>query len=175
MMKEGGFSFAVTQNKHPTDEPTSSKADNDTDVNEASLETGVIGFIGITSPPQIFYIFQRESWGMGYATEALRAFVEAYWTRQRGSDGTECGPDGGRRFSSRREGSSEVGGGRWHGEEKGEGFGDVLLEAHVHDGNVGSETVLRRCGFEFAWETVTSAHGRDDVRCMVYRIERPMA
>ncbi|KAK0369825.1 hypothetical protein CLIM01_12818 [Colletotrichum limetticola] len=143
MMKEGGFSFAVMQRNYPTDEHTNKTA-----------EAAVIGFIGITSPPQIFYIFQRASWGMGYATEALRAFLGAYWARRRGPD------------------SSEVEGGRWYGEEKGEGLGNVL-EAHVHDGNVGSETVLRRCGFEFAWETVTSAHGRDDVRCMVYRIERP--
>ncbi|KAI3539960.1 hypothetical protein CABS03_02375 [Colletotrichum abscissum] len=141
MMKEGGFSFAVMQRNHPTDEQTNKTA-----------EAAVIGFIGITSPPQIFYIFQRASWGMGYATEALRAFLGAYWARRRGPDGTDCGPDGGRRLSSRPEDSSE---------------------AHVHDGNVGSETVLRRCGFEFAWETVTSAHGRDDVRCTVYRIERP--
>ncbi|KAK1726033.1 uncharacterized protein BDZ83DRAFT_617713 [Colletotrichum acutatum] len=167
MIKEGGFSFAVMQRNHPTDEQTS-EPDNDTDENEASAEARVIGFIGITSPPQIFYIFQRASWGLGYATEALRAFLGAFWARQRGPDGTDCGPDGERRLSSRPEG---IEGGRWHGEEEGR-FGDVL-EAHVHDGNVGSETVLRRCGFEFAWETVTSAHGRDDVRCMVYRIERP--
>ncbi|KAK1719271.1 hypothetical protein BDP67DRAFT_175638 [Colletotrichum lupini] len=170
MMKEGGFSFAVMQRNYPTDEQTK-KTDNDTEANEVTAEAAVIGFIGITGPPQIFYIFQRASWGMGYATEALRAFLGAYWARRRGPDGTDCGPDGGRRSSSRPEDSSEVGGGRWHEQEEGR-FGNVL-EAHVHDGNVGSETVLRRCGFEFAWETVTSAHGRDDVRCMVYRIERP--
>ncbi|KAK1528153.1 acetyltransferase [Colletotrichum paranaense] len=171
MMKEGGFSFAVMQRNHPTDGQTK-KTDNDTEANEVTAEAAVIGFIGITSPPQIFYIFQRASWGMGYATEALRAFLGAYWARRRGPHGTDCVPDGGRRLFSRPEDSSEVEGGRWYGEEKGEGLGNVL-EAHVHDGNVGSETVLRRCGFEFAWETVTSAHGRDDVRCMVYRIERP--
>ncbi|KAK1500301.1 hypothetical protein CABS01_10025 [Colletotrichum abscissum] len=139
------------QRNHPTDEQTN-KTDNDTEANEVTAEAAVIGFIGITSPPQIFYIFQRASWGMGYATEALRAFLGAYWAR-------------------RPEDSSEVGGGRWHEQE--EGRSGNVLEAHVHDGNVGSETVLRRCGFEFAWETVTSAHGRDDVRCTVYRIERP--
>ncbi|KAK1689037.1 GNAT domain-containing protein [Colletotrichum godetiae] len=169
MMKEGGFSFALSRN-YPTEERINNN-DNDSecdmDRNDEVVKAKVIGFIGITSPPQIFYIFQRESWGRGYATEALRAFLGAYWAAGKEvSDGGANGPDGRRSLSSTPENETQR---VWHGEEE---LCDVL-EAPVHDGNVGSQTVLRRCGFEFAWETVTSAHGRDDVRCMVYRIERP--
>ncbi|KAK1634276.1 GNAT domain-containing protein [Colletotrichum phormii] len=168
MMKEGGFSFAVTRNCTIEERIDSNDNDSECDIdrNDEVVKAKVIGFIGITSPPQIFYIFQRESWGRGYATEVLRAFLGAYWAGRKISGGGANGPDGRRSPSSSPEKEAQR---VWHGEEE---LGDVL-EAHVHDGNVGSEMVLRRCGFEFAWETVTSAHGRDDVRCMVYRIERP--
>lgn len=59
MLRPGSFAVAVTL-KEPTDR-------------------SVIGFLGIIRPPAIFYIYGRATWGQGYATEALRAFVAAYW------------------------------------------------------------------------------------------------
>lgn len=39
----------------------------------------VIGFVGITQPPEVFYIFDEEYWGRGYATDALQTFLNTYW------------------------------------------------------------------------------------------------
>ncbi|KAE8328012.1 GNAT domain-containing protein [Aspergillus sergii] len=44
---------------------------------------GFIGWIGTwrTDPlPEVGFIFHRSTWGLGFATEALRAFVELYWS-----------------------------------------------------------------------------------------------
>ncbi|KAK1845629.1 acetyltransferase [Colletotrichum chrysophilum] len=140
MMKPGMFSFAVVL---PLPAPSMKRM--------KGGEGRSFGSVGITSPPQIFYIFARESWGMGYATEALRAFLEEYWERFPGGLKTEA--DSGA-----------------HGVEKNEG-GD-FLEAHVHDGNVGSENVLRKCGFEVVREGKTTAHGVE-VGTQIYRLNRP--
>ncbi|KAE8140467.1 GNAT domain-containing protein [Aspergillus pseudotamarii] len=43
---------------------------------------GFIGWVGTwkTDPlPEVGFIFHRSTWGLGFATEALRAFVELYW------------------------------------------------------------------------------------------------
>lgn len=58
-LRPGSFVFAVT-------------------VKEAA-EGPVIGFLGLLRPPAVFYLYGRASWGRGYATEALRGFVAAYW------------------------------------------------------------------------------------------------
>ncbi|EQB46564.1 hypothetical protein CGLO_14393 [Colletotrichum gloeosporioides Cg-14] len=145
MMKPGMFSFAVIL-PLPFHAPSPASHEKD----EEGGKGQVIGFLGITSPPQIFYIFSRGSWGTGYATEALRAFLGEYWGRFPGGLKTEAG-------------SGSV------GVEKDEG-GD-FLEAHVHDGNVGSENVLRKLGFEVVREGKTVAHGVE-VRMQVYRLNR---
>ncbi|KAH9240270.1 hypothetical protein K456DRAFT_1041644 [Colletotrichum gloeosporioides 23] len=142
MMKTGMFSFAVVL---PLPAPSQEK-------NEEG-EGQVIGFVGITSPPQIFYIVARASWGTGYATEALRAFLGEYWGRFPGGLETEAGSE------------TEAG-------EMEKGAGGDFLEAHVHDGNVGSEKVLRKCGFEAVREGKTMAHGFK-VGTQVYRLNRP--
>ncbi|KAF3810058.1 hypothetical protein GCG54_00002509 [Colletotrichum gloeosporioides] len=146
MMKTGMFSFAVIL-PLPFHAPSPASHEKD----EEGGKGQVIGFLGITSPPQIFYIFSRGSWGTGYATEALRAFLGEYWGRFPGGLKTEAG-------------SGSV------GVEKDEG-GD-FLEAHVHDGNVGSENVLRKLGFEVVREEKTMAHGVE-VGTQVYRLNRP--
>lgn len=103
----------------------------------------VIGFLGITSPPEIFYIFDEAHWGKGYATEALRAFLDAYWTRF--PEGLPGVP-------------TEI---------------RDVLEAQVHEGNVASEGILAKCGFVHVGDGVTDAHGRNDVPQKIFRLERP--
>lgn len=150
MTRTGMFSFAVTLPPPTTTSPSL--------VADGKGGGQVIGFVGITSPPQIFYIFARESWGRGYATEALRTFLEEYWGRFPGGLKTEAG--------SGLMGETKVG--EMEEEEEGRHF----LEAHVHDGNVGSVNVLQKCGFEIVREGKTMAHGVE-VGTQIYQLNRP--
>ncbi|KAK2778727.1 hypothetical protein CKAH01_11653 [Colletotrichum kahawae] len=115
------------------------------------MRTGMFSFA-------IFYIFARESWGRGYATEALKTFLEEYWGRFPGGLKTEAG--------SGLMGETKVG--EMEEEEEGRHF----LEAHVHDGNVGSVNVLQKCGFEVVREGKTMAHGVE-VGTQIYQLNRP--
>jgi len=118
MMKEDMLSFTIELST-PDSVSTS----------EHGVQGSVIGFIGITSPPEIFYIFDEQYWGKGYATEALRAFLDTYWaTYPTGLPGV----------------SNEI---RHH------------LEAHVHEGNIASEKILAKMGFLKFGEAETGAHG----------------
>lgn len=47
----------------------------------------LIGAVGrhIPEPPECAYIFRLEEWAKGYATEALKAWLVAYWTLPRNS------------------------------------------------------------------------------------------
>ncbi|ROW07758.1 hypothetical protein VMCG_03434 [Cytospora schulzeri] len=126
MMAEDRFSFAIVL---PDAEPPS----------EHDI---VIGFIGITEPPEVFYMFDDKYWGGGFATEALQSFLETYW----------------KAFPSGLEGVDEE-------------TRDVL-EAHVHNGNDGSEHVATKCGFLHVSDGSTSSHGRK-VGQKIFRLQRP--
>jgi RimJ/RimL family protein N-acetyltransferase len=39
----------------------------------------VIGIVGAIRTPEVGYIFHKDSWGKGYATEALAAFMPLLW------------------------------------------------------------------------------------------------
>ena len=138
MMKENMLSFAVVL-VNPTQEGQS----NGLSPSAAQRHELVIGFIGITSPPSLFYIFDEKFWGNGYATEALRAFLQTYWERY---------PDG---FIG---GSDDVKG--------------KYLEASVAHGNTGSESVVRKCGFVLVGEDTMHGNGRS-APTKVYRLLRP--
>jgi RimJ/RimL family protein N-acetyltransferase len=45
----------------------------------------VIGSIGVHYyyPPEFGYILAQATWGQGYATEAVRAFLRVYWALER--------------------------------------------------------------------------------------------
>jgi RimJ/RimL family protein N-acetyltransferase len=70
MTQQGLFSFAVELL-----EPNSLLNPGD-----ELQQSQVIGFVGIASPPEIFYIFDDHYWGKGLATEALTAFLKSYWS-----------------------------------------------------------------------------------------------
>jgi RimJ/RimL family protein N-acetyltransferase len=40
----------------------------------------VIGLIGAVRAPEVGYMLNRDYWGRGYATEAMRAFMPLFWT-----------------------------------------------------------------------------------------------
>lgn len=102
----------------------------------------VVGFIGITQPPEVFYIFDDKYWGSGFATEALRSFLETYWkTFPSGLDNVD------------------------------EELRDVL-EAHIHNGNDGSERVATKCGFVHVSDDIETAHGRQ-IGKKIFRLRRP--
>ncbi|KAI9834797.1 MAG: hypothetical protein M1819_002883 [Sarea resinae] len=91
-------------------------------VEEQGNDGVVIGFMGVHQYPLMGYVFQRESWGKGYATEALRGWLDAYWQldeRQRQQSGQEG--DG--------------------GEE------EDYVEARTLVDNVASQKVLGKAGF----------------------------
>ncbi|KAK8018806.1 hypothetical protein PG991_007996 [Apiospora marii] len=106
---------------------------------ESTENTPAIGFIGITRPPEIFLIFGRAR----YATEALEAFLAAYWSKfPNGLQG--MGPE----------------------------HKDVL-QAHVVDENSGSSRVLEKVGFKQIGTVVGQIGDRTDVLERVYEIRRP--
>ncbi|KAI1771176.1 acyl-CoA N-acyltransferase [Hypoxylon cercidicola] len=90
-----------------------------------------IGRGGITRPdqllgwPEVGYIFKKEVWGQGYATEFLKALVSFWWTLPRSE--TELGVD-----------AQSV---------DGPGEAPEMLSAIVDKENIGSQRVLEKVGF----------------------------
>ena len=105
----------------------------------------VIGACGGGVLPEIGYMFNRSYWGNGYATEALQGFLELYWKTY---------PDG---FPG------------LEGEERNFLFGTT------HPDNLASQTVLKKCGFEFWKEKeLEDKYDKDSkIKLYVYRLWRP--
>lgn len=82
----------------------------------------VIGICGGHDLPEVGYLWNESFWGHGYGTEALQAFVQAYW---------ETYPEG------------------FHGLEDDR---KDFLSAWSHEGNNASHSVLRKSGFELVKE-----------------------
>lgn len=80
--------------------------------------------------PEIGYSFHPSVWGKGIATEAIGGLVKTYW---------ETFPDGHPCLG---------------GEEK------MYLEGHTDRGNLASQAVLRKNGFEF-WKEVEETESVD--------------
>jgi ribosomal-protein-alanine N-acetyltransferase len=118
------------------------------------LESGeVIGFVGLRIPaknplPRIGYEISPSHWNKGYVTEALTAFISAYW---------EFYPDG-------LEGS------------KRDEEGGVVIDAGVEKSNAASLRVLEKVGFVcVAEEKVKDWYGGPDVVLERLRILKPEA
>ena len=103
----------------------------------------VIGLCGGHSLPEIGYIFDPSYWGCGYATEALKGFLEVYW---------ETWPEG-HPFLE--------------GEES-----EYLKAVTGKDGHA-SMAVLKKCGFEFWKEEEEENDIEGRVMLWAWRIWRP--
>ena len=96
-------------------------------VEELANPGSVIGTVGshVPEPPECGYMFRKEFWGRGYATEALGAWLGVYWTLPRREVRIGVGQDG---------------------EEYKVDVRETLL-AIVPENNSGSRGVLAKCGF----------------------------
>ncbi|KJZ77538.1 hypothetical protein HIM_03262 [Hirsutella minnesotensis 3608] len=85
--------------------------------------------------PILGYGLRREFWGLGYATEFLRAYLEAWWALPRAQVGL------------RVERSTLP------ADAAGDSVGECFMAVTLFD-NKGSQNVLTKCGFEFVkvWE-----------------------
>ncbi|KAK7975362.1 hypothetical protein PG989_013825 [Apiospora arundinis] len=134
MMKPDNFAFAVT---------TKGTADGTVPL-EAQEGREAIGFIGIARYPEVFFIFERASWGKGYATEALEAFLATYWSNF---------PNGLQQTSQEHK---------------------DILQAYVVAENSGSARVLEKVGFKQIGTALAQIGDRKDVLERVYEIQRPL-
>jgi RimJ/RimL family protein N-acetyltransferase len=115
---------------------------NDTETFSFSIEEKmspgkVIGSIGVHEmhPPEFGYFLAQSSWGKGYATEAVHAFLAVYWELERKT--------------------VEV-------DDKEAGVESERLNAVADADNKASRNVLVKCGFTFAG--LGDEDGRPDAR-----------
>ncbi|KAI1430835.1 acetyltransferase domain-containing protein [Xylaria sp. CBS 124048] len=127
----------------------------------------IIGFGGTTRVrheagwPEIGFLFRKEYWGLGLATEFLRGFLEAWWALPRSEIELEVEPDS---IGKRKEEDGVI------------RVPEVLLGMTM-EGNMGSRRVLEKSGFiEFKrWtqpDTRTGYEGKD-VTLLRFRLEVP--
>ncbi|MCJ1370153.1 hypothetical protein MMC20_001365 [Loxospora ochrophaea] len=117
----------------------------DSQVNEDSKGSSprMVGVCGIIRSNDTGYLFNRQCWGKGYATEALSAIIESYWaTFSEGIPGVE------------------------------EGKKHRLL-ACTEQANVASESVLAKCGFEICGKEVEVDEQRGEVPLHHWELWRP--
>ncbi|KKA26070.1 hypothetical protein TD95_000355 [Thielaviopsis punctulata] len=94
--------------------------------------------VGSHGWPELGYMLVRESWGKGYATEILRAFVESWWALPREQTSIEV-----------EEGTCVVDGQLGKTVQNGDVVEEVLM-AVIDVKNDRSANVLRKLGFEKA-------------------------
>ncbi|KAE8167465.1 GNAT domain-containing protein [Aspergillus tamarii] len=134
------YNFAVLRRKVPGEVPATESEEGD-----------VIGMMGIVSispenGPEVGYLFLPETWGKGYATEALTGLVEAWWRLPTPEHG----------FSGSGEEAGEVG----------------FLRAVTHKANLGSAKVLTKCGWTVVGEGVDGG-GEKKFGSLYWMLRRP--
>lgn len=117
----------------------------------------IVGTVGshIAEPPSLGYMFRKEFWGRGYATEAVRRWIEEYWKLPRHDVDLQPNmPE-----------SSEL---HWEGETVRE-----VLIAEVESNNAGSTRVMVRCGFKPTGTQEQVEDFRGPAVIVHYYFERP--
>jgi RimJ/RimL family protein N-acetyltransferase len=84
-----GENYAVLLRQSPDSDTTINQLDNGQGAAKEDSHTGnavpgaFIGWVGTwrSDPaPEVGFIFHQSTWGLGFATEALKAFVVLFWT-----------------------------------------------------------------------------------------------
>lgn len=128
---------------------------------EALSDPGhVVGVIGChhPEPPEVGYMFKSEHWGKGYATEALKGWLAAYWSLPRREVEVDDDiPNLDRKVD-----------------------GDVareMLVAEIEFMNSSSRNVVQKCGFVKAWEQqIEDNHNPGGMVTLEHLyLERPMS
>ena len=91
----------------------------------------VIGSLGAAPLPEVGYVYDPSVWGKGYATEALRAWIDMYW----------------KRYSEGHPGL--------------EGDNKNCLGAETGSEDPNSPRVLKKCGFRFVRQVQVVEEGKD--------------
>lgn len=117
----------------------------------------IIGCVGshIAEPPTLGYMFRKEYWARGYATEAVQGWLEEYWKLPRHEiDLQSTMPE-----------NSEL---QWHGDVARE-----LILATIESRNIGSSKVLAKCGFKPTGITEEVEDFRGPAVLVHHYLERP--
>lgn len=117
----------------------------------------IVGTVGshINEPPSLGYMFRTEFWGQGYATEAVRGWLEEYWKLPR-------------QEIDASDGMPEVAELQWAGDCVRE-----VLIAEIEAGNTGSIKVMEKCGFKPTGVKEEVEDFRGPAVLLHYYIERP--
>lgn len=130
-------------------------------IEELSDPGKIIGTVGAheADPPTTGYMFRKEHWGKGYATEALKAFLPQYWALDRREvDVTESMPE----FTSSENGSKDIVRER--------------LVAIVESRHAPSIKILSKCGFVPSGRVdEVDEDFRGPAKLVWYHLERPEA
>ncbi len=120
-------------------------------VEERSLPGKAIGVMGchIVEPPEVGYMFVKEAWGKGYATEAFQGWLQAYWQLPRKEVVINEDDDG----------NADT----WMPE---------VLTADTVENNLGSARILARYGFQKLSEEMIVEHGKT-VKLIHLELARP--
>jgi len=73
------FNFAIELLSPPSDSALLSIQAASTSSSTNASAPVMIGSLGCPNPGELGYVFQPSSWGRGYATEAIKGFLKAYY------------------------------------------------------------------------------------------------
>jgi RimJ/RimL family protein N-acetyltransferase len=146
-------SIWVKRFTHPNDTKTFSFA-----IEELDNPGTIVGTVGshVAEPPTLGYMFRKEFWGKGYATEALKGWMEEYWKLPR-------------REIEHSDSLPEV------GELKldDNGAAREVLVAEVESENKASSKIMEKCGFKPTGVQEQVEDFRGPAVIVHYYIERP--